>query len=71
MPILTDEEADALNELLTKTTPELTPGFRGRSSDTVWNTLSLSVFAVGARHLFDIWGVGGKAGGFGAKGGPE
>ncbi|MDR1948579.1 MAG: hypothetical protein LBQ38_04240 [Spirochaetaceae bacterium] len=29
MPILTDEEADALDELLTKTTPETNPSVQG------------------------------------------
>ena len=29
MPILTDEEADALDELLTKTTPETNPAVQG------------------------------------------
>jgi hypothetical protein len=29
MPILTDEEADALDELLTKTTPKLNPDVQG------------------------------------------
>jgi hypothetical protein len=29
MPILTDEEADALDELLTKTTPETNPNVQG------------------------------------------
>jgi hypothetical protein len=29
MPILTDEEADALDELLTKTTPKLNPTVQG------------------------------------------
>jgi len=29
MPILTDEEADAFNELLTKTTPETDPNVQG------------------------------------------
>jgi hypothetical protein len=29
MPILTDEEADALDELLTKTTPKLNPKVQG------------------------------------------
>ena len=29
MPILTDEEADALDELLTKTTPKLNPNVQG------------------------------------------
>ena len=29
MPILTDEEADALDELLTKTTPNTNPNVRG------------------------------------------
>jgi hypothetical protein len=38
MPILTDEEADALDELLTKTTPELDPKVQGpfiRSRETM------------------------------------
>jgi hypothetical protein len=34
MQILTDEEADALDELLTKTTPKQTPLFRVRLSKT-------------------------------------
>jgi hypothetical protein len=29
MPILTDEEADALDELLTRTTPKLNPRVQG------------------------------------------
>jgi hypothetical protein len=29
MPILTDEEADALDEMLTKTTPETNPNVQG------------------------------------------
>jgi hypothetical protein len=35
MPILTDEEADALDELLTKTTPETNPNVRGPFIKTV------------------------------------
>ena len=29
MPVMTEEEADALDELLTKTTPEINPAIRG------------------------------------------
>ena len=38
MPILTDEEADALDELLTKTTPNTNPNVQGpfiRNRDTM------------------------------------
>ena len=47
MPILTDEEADALDELLTKTTPETNPNVQGpfiRHRDTL---VILDTFSAG------------------------
>jgi len=51
MPILTDEEADALDELLTKTTPNTNPNVQGpfiRRRDTL---LVLDAFS--AEYLKD------------------
>ena len=54
MPILTDEEADALDELLTKTTPETNPAVQGpfiKHRDTLVILDSFSAEYLKARML--------------------
>ena len=47
MPILTDEEADALDELLTKTTPDTNPNVQGPFIKNRETLVVLDAFSAG------------------------
>jgi hypothetical protein len=47
MPILTDEEADALDELLTRTTPKTNPNIQGPFIRQRDNIVILDTFSAG------------------------
>ena len=45
MPIMTEEEADTLDELLTKTTPKVNPAIKGVTAKKGFKTLTVDDFS--------------------------
>jgi len=45
MPIMTEEEADALDELLTKTTPKVNPAIKGITAQKGFKMLTVDNFS--------------------------
>jgi len=46
MPIMTEEEADALDELLTKTTPKINPAIKGITGQKGFKMIPVDNFSV-------------------------